>query len=219
MGRAEESRRRPIDILTTGEIDRLIRAVDVRSPIGFRNRAVIATQLRLLLRISETFRLRLQDYDACEGTLRIQAGKGDKYRVVGVDLLAATAIDAWIAVRPAYAKRPDSPLFCTHRGHRIKRTTWNESLSLIAQTAGIAKRVHPHGLRHTGACHLLSEGVDIRLISTMLGHSSLAVTHRYLSHLSPRDVIDAMRHRPSDLSVLGVQKDRFAVDPLEYGCA
>jgi site-specific recombinase XerD len=220
---ANESKRRPIDVLTSGEVERLMSAVAMRSPLGRRHRAVIAVQYRGLLRISETFRLRLCDYDPTAGSLRIQHGKGDKYRVIGLDTFACATLDAWIAVRSTYAKQPDAPLFCSNRGGKVKRTSWNESLSRLAVITGLSKRIHPHGLRHSGACAMLRDGVDILIISRMLGHSNIATTHRYLAHLSAQDVIDAMRARPipPELQRLITSEPtrRFSGDPLEFGCA
>ena len=65
----------------------------------------------------------------------------------------------------------------------------------LAARAGIDKRVHAHGLRHTHAAQLRAEGVDIAIISRQLGHASITTTARYLDHLAPRAVIEAMRRR------------------------
>jgi integrase len=63
----------------------------------------------------------------------------------------------------------------------------------LGRQAGIAKRVHAHGLRHTHAAQLRSEGVDVGIISRQLGHRSLLTTIRYLDHIQPTAVVDAMR--------------------------
>ena len=55
--------------------------------------------------------------------------------------------------------------------------------------------MHPHGLRHTGAAELLSEGVDVGIISKQLGHASIAATSRYLDHINPKQVIETMQQR------------------------
>jgi integrase len=65
----------------------------------------------------------------------------------------------------------------------------------LAARAGIDKRVHAHGLRHTHAAQLRAEGVDIAIISRQLGHASITTTARYLDHIAPTAVIEAMRHR------------------------
>jgi site-specific recombinase XerD len=68
-------------------------------------------------------------------------------------------------------------------------------LKRLAAKAGIDKRVHAHGLRHTHAAQLRAEGIDIAIISRQLGHSSITTTARYLDHLAPRAVIETMRSR------------------------
>ncbi len=68
-------------------------------------------------------------------------------------------------------------------------------LKRLAARAGIDKRVHAHGLRHTHAAQLRAEGVDIAIISRQLGHASINTTARYLDHIAPRAVIEAMRSR------------------------
>ncbi len=69
------------------------------------------------------------------------------------------------------------------------------STSRQARRAGIDKRVHAHGLRHTHAAQLRAEGVDIGIISKQLGHRSIATTARYLDHIAPQQVIDTIRQR------------------------
>jgi integrase len=68
-------------------------------------------------------------------------------------------------------------------------------LPRLARLAGIAKRVHAHGLRHTHAAELRAEGIDIGIISKQLGHTSIATTIRYLDHIAPRAVVEAVAGR------------------------
>ena len=65
----------------------------------------------------------------------------------------------------------------------------------LARKAGLEKRVHAHGFRHSHAAQLRAEGVDIGIISKQLGHQSIATTARYLDHIAPLAVIDTMRKR------------------------
>jgi integrase len=69
----------------------------------------------------------------------------------------------------------------------------------LAAKAGIEKRVHPHGLRHTHAAELAREGVPMNVIQAQLGHSSLATTSRYLAHVAPQHVVEAMKAREWEL--------------------
>ena len=71
-----------------------------------------------------------------------------------------------------------------------------DMLKQRAVQAGIEKRVHPHGLRHTMAFELLMEGQPIAIIRDQLGHSQLATTFRYCDHLAAGTAIEAIHHRP-----------------------
>ncbi len=88
-----------------------------------------------------------------------------------------------------------APVFCTLDGKSIKDAYVRALLPRLAKRAGITKRVHPHGLRHTGAAELRAEGVDIGIISKQLGHRSISTTARYLDHIAPQAVIAVMRGR------------------------
>jgi len=66
-------------------------------------------------------------------------------------------------------------------------------ITILAEKAGIGKRVHPHGFRHSGAVRLLRAGADVAVISKALGHSNIATTDRYINHLHPQMVVDAMK--------------------------
>ncbi len=87
------------------------------------------------------------------------------------------------------------PVFCTLAGGRMGDAYVRVLLPRLGRKAGIEKRVHAHGFRHTHAAQLRVEGVDIGIISKQLGHRSIATTARYLDHIAPQQVIEAMRTR------------------------
>ncbi|UCC29176.1 MAG: tyrosine-type recombinase/integrase [Phycisphaerales bacterium] len=87
------------------------------------------------------------------------------------------------------------PVFCTLGGHPMAAAYVRVMLKRLAVRAGIDKRVHAHGLRHTHAAQLRAEGVDIAIISRQLGHASIATTARYLDHIAPTAVIEVTRRR------------------------
>jgi site-specific recombinase XerD len=124
-------------------------------------------------------------------------GKIDRDRVVGLDDGAMALINRWLDVRRQRGinGRGAKRLFCTLDGGPVSGAYVRAMLKRMARRAGIEKRVHPHGLRHTGAAELRSEGVDIGIISKQLGHKSIATTARYLDHIAPQTVIDTMRKR------------------------
>jgi site-specific recombinase XerD len=93
--------------------------------------------------------------------------------------------------------KPSQRLFCTLKGEPIDTSYCRHLFKRLAKKAGLDKRVHPHGLRHSGAVHLLDEGHNVVVISQQLGHSNLATTNTYLNHLKPADVVAAMQSRPS----------------------
>ena len=86
------------------------------------------------------------------------------------------------------------PVFSTLHGEALLPSYVRSLFKRLGRRAAIAKRVHPHGLRHTFASGLADEQVDIRLIQRALGHSSLSTTQRYVDHVCPRAVIDALRN-------------------------
>jgi site-specific recombinase XerD len=86
-------------------------------------------------------------------------------------------------------------LFCTIRGKCIAQGLLRRLLKELARKAGIDRRVHAHGLRHTHAAQLRSEGVDIGIISKHLGHAFITTTARYLDHIAPQAVVEAVRSR------------------------
>ena len=88
-----------------------------------------------------------------------------------------------------------APLFCTRAGQPLSTGWVRRLMPRLARRAGILKRVHAHGLRHTHAAQLRAEGIDIAVIRRQLGHASLVTTVRYLDHLAPTAVIEAMAKR------------------------
>jgi site-specific recombinase XerD len=180
--------RYPAEPLTPGEVSLLLRGCSLRAPTGIRNRALIAVMYRAGLRVSEALALRPTDVNTTDGTLRVLHGKGDKSRTVGLDAAALDTVARWMDKRREYGFR-NGPLFCTLAGAPMSAGYVRDMLKRQCAKAGIEKRVHPHGLRHTHAAELVREGVPINVIRDQLGHSSLAVTDRYLRNVAPADLI------------------------------
>ncbi|MBL9000787.1 MAG: tyrosine-type recombinase/integrase [Phycisphaerae bacterium] len=185
----------PPEVLTDGEVRALLGVLSRRSPTGVRNRALIAVLYRSGLRLSEALSLLPKDLDLEAGQIRVLRGKGGRSRIVGIDPGASAIVHAWLAVRAAERLGRETPLFCSLNGLRLTTAYIRRRLPVLARRAGIEKRVHAHGLRHTHAAQLRAEGVDIGIISKQLGHSSIATTVRYLDHIAPVAVIEAVRGR------------------------
>jgi integrase len=110
------------------------------------------------LRVSEALALRPADVNLTDGTLRVLHGKGNKPRTVGLDPGAIDAVSRWMDRRREYGFR-NGPLFCTLAGCPILSGYVRDMLKRQAAKAGLEKRVHPHGLRHTHAAELEMSGV------------------------------------------------------------
>jgi integrase/recombinase XerD len=188
----------PAEVLTPAEMQRLIAACG-RGPAGLRNRALIVVMWRGGLRCQEALDLELRDIDRENGTITIRHGKGNRRRVVGVDPPAFAILERWLDARAKIGVPRGSRIFCTitnpNPGLPLSGSYWREAIKRLGQRAGIEKRVHSHGLRHTHAAELAREKTSIVLISKQLGHSDLRITQRYVDHLEPAEVVEAMQRR------------------------
>jgi integrase/recombinase XerD len=193
--RPKPKRRLPPEVLTGDEARALLNACGSYTPIGLRNRAMIALLYREGLRISEALSLRPKDVDARAGTVRVLRGKGGFDRTVGLDPGAAVVVALWATERARRGHGPLQPLLCSDSGNTVSTGYVRRLMRRLAARAGIDKRVHAQGLRHTHAAELRSEGVDVGIISKQLGHRSLLTTIRYLDHIAPARVIEAVRAR------------------------
>ena len=194
----------PIEVLSEDEARRLMDACGARSPTGLRNRALLALLYRAGLRVSEALALRPKDIDLERGIIRVLRGKNGHARTVGIDPAACDVVARWVEARTRMGRGPSAgagvdwsgaPLLCTLSGGPVSASYVRVLIPRLGTKAGIAKRVHAHGLRHTMAAELRAEGVDIAVISRQLGHRSITTTARYLDHIMPTAVIDAMRGR------------------------
>ncbi|MEN8235674.1 MAG: site-specific integrase, partial [Actinomycetota bacterium] len=162
---------------------------------GIRHRALITLLYRTGLRHGEALALMPKDVNLEVGSVTVLHGKGDQSRTVGIDPGANWIIESWLWRRSIAGVGDDAPLFCMTSGAPMPYGVINMVMRRNAKRAGIEKRVHPHGLRHTHAYELMMEGIAMPIIQAQLGHKSLATTDRYLSHIAPRQVIEAIAKR------------------------
>lgn len=183
------------DLLSRTEVEALIASCSPWSATGTRNRALIAICWRCGLRIGEALALQSKDLDLESKSLIVQHGKGDKRRVVGIDDGAAALLSQWLAMRCERGIDRSAPLFCTLRGGHIDASYVRHLLPRLAHQAGIAKRVHAHGLRHRHAVDLVEEGASLTTVRDLLGHSSVATTDLYLRRIGASEAIAFSRRR------------------------
>lgn len=136
--------------------------------------------------------------------LTVNVRKGKKARVAVIDRRAVDALRAWLPVREALGLNGRQPLFCSvangaktkgkrEPGRPIDASYVRRLLPRLAERAGLDKRVHAHGLRHTHASELVRKHVGLDVIAGQLGHASVATTDRYLAKIAPADRVRAMR--------------------------
>ncbi len=195
-----KGRKYPAEVLTPGEVAAILDRCSTRAPSGIRNRALLTLLYRSGLRISEALALRPSDVDLAKHSIRVLHGKGDKATTRGFHPSATDALARWIDTRKARGIKR-GPLFCTLDGGPMDPEYVRAMLHRLGDKAGVDKRVHPHGLRHTFAFELEEAGMPVAKISKLLGHSSIAVTSRYLDHLTNEQAVSALES--IDLPELG----------------
>ena len=168
-------------VMSEKQVDSLLSAPDLDTPLGLRDRAMLETLYASGLRVSELVNLRLHEVGFNEGVLRA-LGKGSKERLVP---LGEQAID-WLGRYLKEARREilngqqSDALFITARGGPMTRQAFWQLIKRYALRAGIApERLSPHVLRHAFATHLLNHGADLRVVQLLLGHADISTTQIY----------------------------------------
>ncbi|MEP2690538.1 site-specific tyrosine recombinase XerD [Maribacter dokdonensis] len=178
------------DTLSETEIDNLINAIDLSTPEGERNRAMLETLYGCGLRVSELISLKISDLFFNEDFIKV-TGKGDKQRFVPISHVNKKYIDIYrneIRVHLKIQEGFQDILFLNRRGKQLTRAMIFTIVKNLATTIGLNKSISPHTFRHSFATHLLENGADLRAIQQMLGHESITTTEIYMhvdrSHLA-----------------------------------
>ncbi len=178
------------DTLSVQEIDEIISKIDLGTPEGERNRAIIETLYGCGLRVTELTELKLSNLFFDEGYISV-TGKGDKQRFVPIGETTQKYINIYqneIRNHLDIKKGHEDTLFLNRRGKQLTRAMIFTIIKRLVEKAGIHKTVSPHTFRHSFATHLLENGADLRAIQLMLGHESITTTEIYMhidrSHLS-----------------------------------
>jgi len=178
------------DTLSEFEIDNLINAIDLSTPEGERNRAILETLYGCGLRVSELTNLKISDLFFDEGFIKV-TGKGDKQRFVPIVETTQKYINIYKKeIRPHLPIQPnhEDTLFLNRRGKQLTRAMIFTIIKQLAVKIGLKKSISPHTFRHSFATHLLQNNADLRSIQMMLGHESITTTEIYVhmdkSHLS-----------------------------------
>ncbi len=169
------------DVLSPGEVSTILDQPDTSRPLGIRDRAILETLYATGMRVSELSTLRQSMVNPNEGIVRV-LGKGSKERLVPIGRSALEWIGRYLSETRSRLSRKKNGLdilFLNARGRPMSRMSLWKLVRACTQKSGIAKRVHPHTLRHSFATHLLEGGADLRAVQEMLGHSDISTTQIY----------------------------------------
>jgi integrase/recombinase XerD len=183
------------DTLSTKEIDLLIQAIDLSTPEGERNKAMLETLYSCGLRVSELISLKLSDLFFEEGFIKI-TGKGNKQRFVPVGKSTIKIVTSYvnqIRVHLTIQKSFEDTLFLNRRGRQLTRAMVFTIIKNLAIKINLNKTISPHTFRHSFATHLLENGADLRSIQLMLGHESITTTEVYM-HLDRKFLSEVLNN-------------------------
>lgn len=177
LDRPKASRSLP-KVLSVDEVDRLLDAIDVSTPLGIRDRALFELIYSCGLRISEACGLKMEHVHLNERVLIVQ-GKGDKERMVPFGIPAKERLEKYLSdVRPSLVKEKIVPeVFLNYNGEPLSRKGIWKNFQKLEAKSGVTSKIHT--LRHSFATHLLAGGMDLRSVQELLGHADLATTTIY----------------------------------------
>jgi len=175
------------DTLSYPEIEKLLNAIDLSSPEGGRNRAILEVLYSSGLRVSELVELKLNNLYFDVGFLRV-TGKGNKERLVPIGRDAMKYLTLYIdELRGKLPHKPpqkgsEAFVFLNRNGRKLTRVMIFTIIKNVAKSIGLDKTISPHTFRHSFATHLIEGGADLRAVQEMLGHESITTTEIY-THL------------------------------------
>ena len=166
--------------MTESQVEALLDAPDIDTPLGLRDRTMLELMYASGLRVSELVTLKVFNLSMTEGVLRV-IGKGNKERLVPFGEVARIWINRYLAeARPQILEQQQTQdLFVTHRGEGMTRVMFWYTVKKHALTAHITSPLSPHTLRHAFATHLLNHGADLRTVQLLLGHADISTTTIY----------------------------------------
>lgn len=172
------------DTLSVEEINALLDSIDLSTPEGTRNRAMLEVLYGCGLRVSELVNLKISNMYLDVEFIKV-TGKGDKERLVPIGSQAVKYIKQYkdhVRNQLDIKKGEEDMLFLNRRGKRLTRMYVFLVIKECAAAIGLKKTISPHTFRHSFATHLIEGGADLRAVQEMLGHASITTTEIY-THL------------------------------------
>lgn len=178
----KKEKRLPTNI-SYDQVQHLFNQPDVSDHLGFRDRAIMELFYSSGLRLSEVAGLNRRDFDAKNLVLNI-FGKGKKQRQAPITQTAADWLIQYLS-HPQREEKDPQAIFLNKWGTRLTPRSIDRKFAGYLKMSGLSERVTPHTIRHTIATHWLENGMDLKTIQMLLGHTSLATTTIY-THVSPK---------------------------------
>jgi integrase/recombinase XerD len=181
------------DFLSVDEMFKLLDSLPIENPLQIRNKAMMELLYATGLRISELLGLTIHDIVYNDKVILVK-GKGSKQRYVPVLDNVLELVAGYITkVRPILLKlKKNDFIFLNNQGNKLSRMGFWKILQQSVINAGLKKEITPHTFRHSFATHLLEAGVNLRIVQSLLGHSSLNTTQIY-THVDTRYLVETHR--------------------------
>ncbi len=190
------------EVLTIDEINAMTLCIDMGSPLGLRNRAILEMLYGSGLRVSELCALERSRLYFDEGFVLV-SGKGSKERMVPMSEPAIDFVKQYLLERDEHGPDPkpgeEAYVFLNRRGAHLTRVMIFYIIRELAELAGVRRTISPHTLRHSFATHLLEGGANLRAIQQMLGHESIGTTEIYLHMDNTRLREEILLHHPRNM--------------------
>lgn len=177
--------------LSYEQVMKLFDQPDTKDYLGFRDRVIMELFYSSGLRVSELVSLDRGDFDAANLRVRLK-GKGKKERIVPITKNAADWIIAYlqhpersIDMDGHLAEADSEAIFLNKLGTRLTTRSVDRKFDKYLKMSGLASKVTPHTIRHTIATHWLENGMDLKTIQILLGHTNLSTTTIY-TQVSPK---------------------------------
>ncbi len=183
--------------LSEAQVEALLTAPDVTTPLGLRDRAMLELLYGAGLRVSELVGIKTLQLNLAEMVLLVH-GKGSQERLLPFGAPAHDWLQRYLMEGRTVllGPRPCNELFVTVRGAGMTRQMFWNLVKKYALLAGINAPLSPHTLRHAFATHLLNHGADLRVVQMLLGHADISTTQIYTHVARERLKVLHAHHHP-----------------------
>ncbi|MBU1151882.1 site-specific integrase [Patescibacteria group bacterium] len=165
---AKKTQKLPV-VLSRGEISRILNNIK-----NLKHRLIVALAYGAGLRVGEVINLKIKDLDLENFFIHIKHAKGGKDRITIFPKKLSIDIREFVL-----GKNPNAYVFESERGGNLTVRSAQKIFEAALKPARIYKDASFHSLRHSFATHLLENGIDIRYVQGLLGHSSIRTTQMY----------------------------------------